>query len=271
MSRLINPRSLVATGVAAVVLVGSAGVALAVSASVSISMATTAATTTPTPSPASSTPSAAVKDTTAAAQQQQRLAEIKSKGDAEISRRLTQLGNLNSLITSATRITASDRTALSAQVSSETSGLTSLKTQLDGETTMAAAITDAKSIFSDYRVYALITPKIHLIKVADDQQVNEANLMALATKLQSRLTAAQSKGKNVTTLQTTLADLNAKVKAAQAISSSIEASVIGLQPSDYNSNHAVLSDDAAQLKTAHSDNQAAYDDAKTIVQGIKSL
>jgi hypothetical protein len=260
MSRLINPRSLVATGVAAVVLVGSAGVALAVSASVSISMATT------TP-----TPSAAAKDTTAAAQQQQRLAEIKSKGDAEISRRLTQLGNLNGLITSATRITASDRTALSAQVSSETSGLTSLKTQLDGETTVAAAITDAKSIFSDYRVYALIMPKIHLIKVADDQQVNEANLTALATKLQSRLTAAQSKGKNVTTLQTTLADLNAKVKAAQAISSSIEASVIGLQPSDYNSNHAVLSGDAAQLKTAHSDNQAAYDDAKTIVQGIKSL
>jgi hypothetical protein len=229
-----------------------------------------AATTTTTPA-TSTTSTQAAKTAAQTATQQQHLATIKSKGDAEINRRLTQLGGLNTLINSATRISAADKSTLTTQVNGEISGLTNLESQLNGETTLAAAITDAQSIYTEYRVYALITPKVHLIKVADDQQVNEANLATLATKLQSRLTTAQSNGKNVTALEATLVDLNNQVKIAQGISSTIETAVIGLQPSDYDSNHTVLSGDAAQLKTAQTANQAAFNDAKTIVQGVKNL
>lgn len=200
-----------------------------------------------------------------------RIQNIISRGNQEITRRLSRLGTLSSKISGATKLASSDKAALLTEVTNEISGLTALKTKLDAETTLAGAKADAQSIFNDYRVYALIVPKVELVRVADDEQVTTSKLTALATKLQTRISEAQSKGKNVSSLSAKLADMQAQTAAAQNLASSIEAKVINLQPSDYNSDHAILSGDAAQLKTAHADNQAAYTDAKAIVSGLKSL
>ena len=208
---------------------------------------------------------------TTATTSQSRLPIIITKGDQEITRRLTTLNTLTAKINAATKLTASDKTTLSNEVSSTIKGLTTLKAQLDAETTVAAAKTDVANIYSEYRVYALVAPKIGLIKVADDQQVVEAKLTALSVKLQARITADQTAGKDVTTLQADLADLNAKVSASQTISSNMESTVISLQPSDYNSDHTLLTGDSAQLKTAHADNTVAVTDAKNVIAGLKSL
>jgi hypothetical protein len=208
---------------------------------------------------------------TLTATQQQHLQTIISKGDQEIARRLATLNTLTSKINAATKLSAGDKATLSSEVTSSTSGLTALKSQLDAETTLAAARTDAQSIYSEYRVYALVAPKVGLVKVADDQQAVEGKLTALAQQLQTRITAEQQAGKDVTTLQSQLSDMTTQTNAAQAISSSIESGVIGLQPTDYNSNHAVLTGDNTKLKTAHADNQAADTDAKNIVSALKSM
>jgi len=213
----------------------------------------------------------AAASTSLTAVQQQHLSNIIARGDQEIIRRLAQLNKLSSLITASKHLTAGDKTTLSAEVTAEISGLTALKTKLDAETTVVGASTDAKSIVADYRVYALVTPKVWLIKTADDQQTAEAKLSALITKFQTRITAAKSQGKEVTALQTALDDMTTQVKNSQAISSGIETKVLPLQPTDFNSDHTILSGDAAQLKTAHTDNEAAYTDAQTIVTGLKSL
>ncbi len=200
-----------------------------------------------------------------------RLANIKSKGDSEISRRLTTLNTLSSKISSYTKTSASDKQALTAEVTAEINGLTALKTKLDAETTVAAAASDVSSMVTEYRVYALLVPKVALIKTADDQQAVEAKLQAMASKLQTRITAAKTAGTDVTAMQASLDDLNAKVTAAVAISSSVEQKVLALQPNDYNSDHTVLGGYRDQLKTAHSDNLAAYADAKSIVTALKNL
>ena len=207
--------------------------------------------------------------TTLTTDQQQRLSNIKTKGDQEISRRLASLQALSAKITSSAKITAADKNSLSAEVTTEISGLTSLKTALDSATTLDAARVDAQNIITEYRVYALVTPKISLIKASDDQQVVEAKLIALAGKLQNRLNTAKAGGKDITVWQKTLDDMNTQVHNAQAISTPMEAKVLPLQPSDYNSDHTLLSGDADQLKQAHADNQAALNDAKTLLNDLK--
>jgi hypothetical protein len=209
--------------------------------------------------------------TTLTTTQQQHLSTIISRGDQEIARRLTQLNKLSSLITAATHLTATDKTSLSTEVSNEVTGLTALKAKLDAETTLTGAITDAQSIVTDYRVYALITPKVWLVKTADDQQTVEDKLTALAAKLQTRLDSAKSSGKDTTSAQTTLTDMTTQTKAAQAISAAMEAKVLPLLPTDFNSDHTILSGDYAQLKTAHTDNETAYSDAKTVISDLKTL
>ncbi|HWT40757.1 MAG TPA: hypothetical protein VN081_05860 [Dongiaceae bacterium] len=228
-----------------------------------------------TTSPTTTTTTTQTKDqttsTTLTDTQKARLQLIISKGDAEITRRLTSLKTLTDRINGAIKLTAADKTALTNEVNSAITGLTALKTQLDSETTLTGAKTDVENIYSQYRVYALLGPKIGLIRTADDQQAVEAKLQTLAGKLQTRITTAKQAGKDVTALQTQLDDLTAKITASLAISSKVESTVITLEPTDYNSDHTVLSGYNDQLKTARTDNQAAMADAKAIVAGLKTL
>ena len=200
-----------------------------------------------------------------------RLQNIITRGDQEIARRLASLSTLSSKINAATKLTSSDKATLTAEVNATVDGLNALKAKLDADTTVAEARTDVQSIYTEYRVYALVAPKIALVKVADDQQVAEQKLQTLIQKFQTRLNAAKAKGKNVSALETVLADMTQKVSASVSVSSAVQAKVIGLQPTDYNNDHAVLSGDSAQLKAAHADNVAAYQDAKRIVAGLKGL
>lgn len=209
--------------------------------------------------------------TTPTSNDSERLSTIIAKGDQEISRRLATLNTLTAKVSAATRLSASDKTYLTNEVNTEVSGLTSLKTKLDAETTLADARTDAQAIFDGYRVYALIVPKIGLVRTADSEQVTDTKLTALATKLQARLTAAQANHKTVDDLQAKLTDMTNQVASAQTTAASIETKVLSLQPTDYNSDHALLSGDRDQLATAHTANQAAIADAKAIVQGLKNL
>jgi hypothetical protein len=199
------------------------------------------------------------------------LTKLKSRGDTEISRRLTTLNKLASVINGDAKLSATDKSSLTAQVNGEISDLNSLKTKLDSDTTLADAQTDVQSIITNYRVYALIYPKVHLIKAADTELATDTKLTTLANKLQQRLSTAKSQGKDVTSLQASLDDMNSKISAAQTTATNIETSDISLQPSDYNSDHTLLEGQKSQLQTAHQNNLAAYNDAKSIVSGLKSL
>jgi hypothetical protein len=203
--------------------------------------------------------------------QTQRVQNIITKGNLEIERRLTTLTTLTSKIDASTHLSVSDKTTLTDEVGTTISGLTTLKTTLDADTTITSAHTNAESIYTEYRVYALVAPKVSIVKVADDQQVVQSKLTTLAGKLQTRIEAEPQSNSNVATLNSKILDMNNQVTAAGKISTTIESSVINLQPTDYNSNHDVLSGDAAQLKIAHTDDQNAYSDATSIVSILKMM
>jgi hypothetical protein len=257
------------TLVTAAALMGSFGIIPA--AANALSLDGTAKVTTPYVKVDANANASANSTSTSTSNEKARLQNIISKGDQEIARRLASLSMFLSKINAATKLTASDKATLTAEVNATIDGLNALKVKLDGETTVAAARTDAQSIYTEYRVYALVAPKVALVKVADDQQVAEQKLQTLIQKFQTRLNAAKAKGKNVSALETTLSDMTQKVNASASVSSAVQTKVIDLQPTDYNNDHAILSGDSAQLKAAHADNVAAYQDAKQIVAGLKGL
>lgn len=232
-----------------------------------VSAATTATASTVTSAKANAAAAKAAAATTA---NQARLQRIISRGNLEIERRLVTLNTLTSKINSATKLTSSDAATLKNTVSGDISTLNTLKTQLDADTTVTAAISDATSIITNYRVYVLVVPQVNLVKAADDQQVAEAKLSALATKLQARINAEQQNGTSATTVQAMLTDMNSKTAAAQTVSSNIETTVITLVPSDYNTNHSVLSGDRTQLVGAQANIKAAEADAQNIITQLTS-
>lgn len=196
--------------------------------------------------------------------QSQKLANIINKGNEEIERRLTNLSSLSALISSTAKLTSDDKASLTSEVNYAIIGLNNLKTQLDSETSLSAAEADVNNIVTEYRVYVLINPKVHLIKVADDQQVIEAKLTALSQKLSTKVTGN-------TDLESQLSAMNNSINSAQTISSAVETNVISLQPADYNGNHAVLAGYNSQLQAARSDIEAAVASAKSIVSSLSSV
>jgi len=230
-----------------------------------VSAKTAAATTSGSSTTSSQSAKAAAKAASQAAANQARLQLIISRGNLEIDRRLTTLNTLSSKIASATKLTSSDAATLNNTVTTDISALTTLKTNLDSATSVSTAVTDAQSIILDYRVYALVVPQVNIVKAADDQQATETKLSALASKLSTRISGSRS-----TSLQSDLSDMNAKITAAQGISSNMETSVITLVPSDYNTNHGVLTGDRNQLLTAQTDINDALNDAQQIISQLPS-
>ncbi len=220
---------------------------------------------------AASTTTGKTKSSTLTQVQQTDLDNLKTKGNAEISRRLTDLNSADKSITDTTKLSSSDQTYLENEVTSEVTGLSNLQTTLAGETTLSAARTDVQSIFSEYRVYALVLPKVRLVSGADAELSTDSKLSTLQSQIQTQITADQNAGKNVSAVQADLTTMESKTSAAQSTASSLETNVLPLQPTNYDSDHTILSGDLAQLETAHSDNVAAAQEGKTIVNALKSL
>lgn len=202
---------------------------------------------------------------------QTQLSNVITRGTQEINRRLTTLNTLSSKINSATRVTSADKDALHKEVSAEISSLTELRTKLAAETTLTAARTDARSIVTEYRVYALIVPKAQIIRLADSVLQSNSKLSALAQKLQTRITDAKKAGEDVAALQNQLDTMNESITEANITANSVQAKAIQLQPTDYNSDHTILGGYRDQLHAAHLQNVAALATARTIVDGLKSL
>jgi hypothetical protein len=203
-----------------------------------------------------------------------KLSTIQTRAANEIAQRLATLGSLSGQVTNSTKLNSADKSSLSAEISSSTAGLTTLKTRIAADTTADQASTDEATIFTDYRVYAVVVPKVELLTITDNQQNNEAKLTPLAQGLQIKITADQTAGKDLTdvaTAQTELTSMSAQITDAQQISVTIENDVSPVLPSNWNANHNIFSGNRTQLTAAYHENQVASSDANNIDSILKII
>lgn len=216
--------------------------------------------------------------TTEQAQQTAQLKLLQKRANAEIERRIVKLNSLTTLITNSKKLNATDKSNLQAEITGEINGdntfmgLKNLQAKIDSDTTLAIALQDKQSIVTEYRVFVFIVPQVHIVSVADQQQTIENKISDFAANiLQTRITAAQNQGKDVSSLQTQLDSMKQSVANATSLSSSTEQKVIALRPADYDGNTTILKQYRQNLQTAHQDNQTAINDAKQIAQRLEKL
>ena len=115
------------------------------------------------------------------------LAKEQQAVGARIDARLKTLAALQTKVAGFKDLSADHRTTLSTLLSSDVSGLTTLKGKVSSETTVEGVRADAKSMIDDYRVYLLVDPKVRLVHVLDVEVDATARLVkvhdALADKL----------------------------------------------------------------------------------------
>lgn len=144
---------------------------------------------------------------------QDELAKIKKRADREIDKRVDRLNKLSQRIENDQKLSADEKSNLSADIQSDISGLTTLKAKIDADTDVATARSDAKQIFTNFRVFAIVVPKTRLLITIDNLQAVVTKLVGFTPKIQDLINNLSSEGKDVSKLQTLLNDVNNRLTA----------------------------------------------------------
>jgi len=205
-----------------------------------------------------------------------RLSAVITKANSDIAARITDLNNLNTKVQAMVNVSASEKTSISNEVQTNITGLTALQAKIDADTVLATAKSDAATIFTTFRIYALVIPQGYIEVSADKVNTISSLMTSLSTKLQARITADQNAGDNVASLQTALTDISTQTTNANSQAGIAQSGVVNLTPDQGNkttaaSNQAALVAARANIKTASADLKTARQDIQTILDGLKSF
>lgn len=193
---------------------------------------------------------------------------LQTRAQAEIQRRITSLTELSSKISSIKRLSATQKTSLTTQIQSEITSLNTLQAKIKADTDPAVLKADVQSIVTSYRVYALFMPQIRLLTASSVLMETADKMSSLSANLQTRITAAQAAGANVSSMQASLTDMNAKIADANIQGNAIIASITPLTPAGFPGNKTILQAAQAKLQTGITDLKTAGLDARQIIQGL---
>jgi hypothetical protein len=199
----------------------------------------------------------------------QALATIQQKAADAISKRLTALPAAIATVNGSSVISAADKATLLATLNGDVSGLTALGATIAADTTAQQALTDYKTIFTEFRVYALALPQAHFAAAAGTLTGTVLpKLTAAQTKLAALLAGADA-SKNTPAVQAAMADLATQISAITTATNGLSATVLAYTPAQYNANHSLLSSARQSLATARTDVRAARADIVTVTKALK--
>lgn len=176
------------------------------------------------------------------------LKRLIKRGENLIIARVNSLNGLKKRV-AANKLTDAQKIELTAMVDENINGLNNLKAQIQAGTDIKAARELVKSIYANFRIYAVFIPKAHLIIALDRLQNHLDNIGAVAEKIQAGINKAKEKGKDVSKRQAALdSALSMKTDIQAKIIVALEAAK-SLKPADYPDTYKQkISDVRAKIK-----------------------
>ena len=196
-------------------------------------------------------------------------ADLKASGHAMIQDRLKTLTGLGAEVHASKSISDGDRSALLTLLSTDQSGLAALDRRIQGDTDPKSLEADIKSVYTDYRIYALVEPKVELVLAADSMSGAEAKLRTAGDRIATLIAEARAKGRDTSAAEAALADLVAHDTAAGAKLTGVSADLLGLTTEGYPANQTQLATDRRSIEDAHAELVAAGRDARRALLALK--
>jgi hypothetical protein len=130
--------------------------------------------------------------------------------DAAVAKRLTSLGTVRQALDGTPAVSAPDRAMLDSQIDAAATGMTALKATIDADATLAKLRADCRMLVSGYYVYALLIPRVELVRAAGRVQAAAGTLKHLAGLLQARVDGAKARNRDIASAQGYVTDLALK-------------------------------------------------------------
>lgn len=209
----------------------------------------------PAPSP---TPSASATASAAT------IASAKARCVAAIDQRETTLAADLAAVSKDDTLTPAHRAALSGMVTSDQSGLKNLRSKIESDTTAAELKADCGLIVTDYRVYAVLEPQIHLVSAADRTEHVDAQLTGISAELKAAIANSDISPVLKQSAEQSLDDLNSKISQSEQAVNPVASEVLALTPAGYPGNASTLAAARNSLQTS----RAALDGAVADIQAV---
>jgi hypothetical protein len=193
------------------------------------------------------------------------LSGIQAKAAAAITLRINDLNAAIAKV-NADEYLGSGQATLDSYLQIDIPRLEALGSKIAADTTLTQAESDYSSIFTDYRVLALVLPAAWQAAEADRiTNTDVPKLTAFSTKAQSHVNAT-----NQATLQPMIDALNSDISGATNAASGVASTVLSYVPSQWNANHALLDPTKASLAMATGDVKNGWNEEQQIIQYLKS-
>lgn len=185
-----------------------------------------------------------------AQRQTNQLSNLKKRADQLIDNRINSLNRILQRIQNDSRLSADEKSSLSADVQTEISTLTSLKAKIDADTDITTARADAKSIITNFKVYAIFEPKLRILVIIDNLTGLSAKISSLTPKLQDLINNLKLNGKDVSKLQPLLDDVNSNLSTINSKLAADKQTVLAVSASSNPSVFAPVRQDLATVRAA---------------------
>lgn len=209
-------------------------------------------------------------DAWAAVRTDRTLEHVQAVGFCEIDRRLTTIDRLQALVDEADVVTDAHQAALSQILNASESGLTALRQEIAGDTTVASATEDVRRIFSEYRIYALVTRQVVLVRADDRIDAAVDRLGNAADRLSAATARAEENGRDVTEAQAHLDAMKAATADAQSEVAGDAEAILAQTPASWNAGAAkpILDAARASISAARTDIRIALTEARAVLAAL---
>ena len=196
---------------------------------------------------------------------------IKARALEAVDKRLATIADLQAAIDRSETIDADHAGRLKGELQSSEAGLESLARRISEADDLETLRELVPQIFEDYRIYAVVAPKVHLVLSADAASAVADRLSEAAGMLGDVLDRLADNGIDVEEAEELLTEMERRVASGGNGAAAVPDTVIGLKPSDYPGSTQVLRSAHGSLKSARSDLRSAGETAHEIVRFIKSV
>jgi hypothetical protein len=189
---------------------------------------------------------------------------------ATITERTAELDRLTARVSGAKNLTSAHAASLGALITTAKTGLAGLATTITGDSDGPTLKADCQKVFTDYRVFALVSPQVHLTITADNEAAVITRLTTVSTKLADAITKHSATAKDPAGATAAQADMVSQLTAATTALTGVVDQLLVITPAQWNANHAVMQPVTSAIRTAHQDVKKASADAKTVIADLKA-
>lgn len=196
---------------------------------------------------------------------------VKARALEAIEKRLATIADLQAAIDRSETVDPDHAGRLKGELQSSESGLEALARKISEAEDLATLRDLVPQILEDYRIYAVVAPKVHLVLTADAASAAADRLGDAAGWLGDVLERLAENGFDVEEGEALLVEMERLVASGSEGAAAVPDMVIGLKPSDYPDSTEVLRSAHGELKSAGSELRSAGETAHQIVRFVKSV